>query len=162
MRITAIAAVTATLLGVAIAPQVIAATDGGDAMGTRVEYYGKQKVVYHVNQSGGDKDAAYMMALTNVQNHINAVGKENVEVKIVMHGDGIGMVKDAKENMNLQAKVTNLKDQKVAFLVCENTLKGRKVDPDKDLFDVEKTDIVPSGVAELSRLQQQGYTYIRP
>lgn len=158
MRFTAMAAAVAALL--AAAPLALAATD--DAMGDRVAYYGKQKVVYHLNQQGGDKDAAYMAALTNVQNHINAVGKDNVEVRIVMHGDGVGLVKDAKENMNLQAKVTNLKDQKVGFLVCDNTLKGRKIDPDKDLFDVDRADIVPSGVAELSRLQQQGYTYIRP
>lgn len=161
MRITAIAAIAITLLTTACA-QTTAGSGGPDAMGKRVDYYGKQKVVYHVNQAGGDKDAAYMIAMTNVQNHITAVGKDNIEVKVVMHGDGLGLVKDAKDNMNLQAKVTNLKGQQVAFLVCDNTLKGRKINPDKDLFDVDAADIVPSGVAELSRLQQQGYTYIRP
>ncbi|HSV29021.1 MAG TPA: DsrE family protein [Candidatus Omnitrophota bacterium] len=148
MRILTAAALLAPLL---LSPPVLAES-----------YYGKQKVVYHVNTAGGEADKAYLMTLTNVQNHINAVGKDNVEVKIVMHGDGVGLVKDAKSNMDVQAKVMNLKDQKVAFLVCENTLKGRKIDADRDLFDVDKGDIVPSGVAELSRLQQQGYTYIRP
>ena len=39
----------------------------------------------------------------------------------------------------------------------------RKISYEKDLFDVFKEDIVPSGVApELSHLQQQGYTYIKP
>ena len=34
---------------------------------------------------------------------------------------------------------------------------------DLDLFfDVFAEDIVPSGVAELSHLQMQGYTYIKP
>jgi intracellular sulfur oxidation DsrE/DsrF family protein len=39
---------------------------------------------------------------------------------------------------------------------------GRKIDYKTDLFDVYEEDIVPSGVAELSRLQAMGYTYIKP
>ena len=58
--------------------------------------------------------------------------------------------------------MTNLKTQHVAFNVCNNTLVGRKIDYSKDLFEVFEDDIVPSGVAELSRLQQMGYTYIKP
>lgn len=56
----------------------------------------------------------------------------------------------------------NLKNQKVSFAICNNTLVQRKIDPEKDLFDVYAEDIVPSGVAELSYLQQQGYTYVKP
>ena len=58
--------------------------------------------------------------------------------------------------------VTSLKSQNVAFQVCNNTLKGRKISYENDLFEVWQDDIVPSGVAELSHLQQQGYTYIKP
>ena len=124
--------------------------------------YGKQKVVYHVNYDGGESDKAYIKALKNIQNHINAVGKDNIEVKVVLHGDGVNMLRDATKDLKLQGEVTNLKTQKVAFNVCANTLKGRKIDPDKDLFEVFKEDIVPSGVAELSYLQGKGYTYIKP
>ena len=79
-----------------------------------------------------------------------------------MHGDGVNILRDAVKDLKLQGEVTNLKNQKVAFEVCANTLKGRKIDPDKDLFEVGKEDIVPSGVAELSYLQGKGYTYIKP
>lgn len=130
--------------------------------GSAGDYYGRQKVVYHINTAGGEDDRAYLVALTNIRNHINAVGAENVDLKVVMHGDGVGLVKDAKLNMKLQTAVADLKSRNVGFLVCKNTLTGRKIDPDKDLFDVYAEDIVPSGVAELSRLQQMGYTYIRP
>ena len=58
--------------------------------------------------------------------------------------------------------VTNLKTQNVAFNVCNNTLVGRKINYETDLFEVFQDNIVPSGVAELSRLQQMGYTYIKP
>ena len=62
----------------------------------------------------------------------------------------------------IQAKISGLKDQGVGFEVCSNTLKGKKIDPEADLYDVDSADIVPSGVAELARLQAMGYTYIKP
>ena len=126
------------------------------------ERYGKQKVVYHINYDGGESDKAYRGALKNIQNHINAVGADNMEVKVVLHGDGVNLLKSAKTNDKLQMDVTGLKAQKVTFNVCNNTLVGRKISYEDDLFEVFEDEIVPSGVAELSHLQQQGYTYIKP
>ncbi len=126
------------------------------------ERYGKQKVVYHINYDGGDADKKYRGALRNIQNHINVVGAENIDVKVVLHGNGVALLKSAVSNQKLQSDVTNLKTQRVAFSVCNNTLTGRKIDYKKDLFEVFEDNIVPSGVAELSYLQQQGYTYIKP
>ena len=126
------------------------------------ERYGKQKVVYHINYEGGDKDKKYRGAMRNIQNHINAVGAENLEIKVVLHGNGVGLLKSALSNENLQTQVLGLKGQNVEVHVCNNTLVGRKIDYNKELFDVFDEDIVPSGVAELSHLQQQGFTYIKP
>ena len=124
--------------------------------------YSKQKVVYHINYTGGDKDKKYRGAMRNIQNHINAVGADKLDIKVVLHGNGLGLLKNAKSNDLLQTAVASLKSQNVGFQICNNTLRGRKISYEKDLFDVYKEDIVPSGVAELSRLQQMGYTYIKP
>lgn len=64
--------------------------------------YSKQKVVYHINGNGGDEDKAYLRALNNIQNHINAVGAENLELKVVLHGDGVKLLKDSVSNLRLQ------------------------------------------------------------
>jgi intracellular sulfur oxidation DsrE/DsrF family protein len=45
--------------------------------------------------------------------------------------------------------------------VCANTLKGRNVPMDA-LYDTDQADIVPSGVAELGKLQGEGFAYIKP
>ena len=124
--------------------------------------YGKQKVVYHVNYDSGGDAKTYIKALKNIQNHINAVGKDNIELHIVMHGDGVYLLRDAVKDLKLQGNISNLKVQGVVFNVCANTLKGRKIDPDKDLFEVFKDDIVPSGVAELAYLEGKGFSYIKP
>ncbi|NNJ92889.1 MAG: hypothetical protein HKP55_14530, partial [Gammaproteobacteria bacterium] len=47
--------------------------------------YSKQKVVYHINYDTPKKQAG---ALRNIQNHINAVGAENMDIKVVLHGNG--------------------------------------------------------------------------
>ena len=124
--------------------------------------YGQQKVVYHINYDGGQDSKKYRGAMRNIQNHINAVGAENMDIKVVLHGNGVSLLREAKTNEKLQMSVTNLKTQNVSFHVCNNTLTGRKISYENDLFEVWKDDIVPSGVAELSHLQQQGYTYIKP
>lgn len=133
--------------------------------------YGKQKVVYHINYDNPKKQAG---ALRNIQNHINAVGAENMEIKVVLHGNGLAMLltpdsleklkkfKHANADDKMSAKIDGLKDQGVAFNVCNNTVKGRKVSLKDDLYNVEEKDIVPSGVAELAKLQQEGYVYIKP
>jgi hypothetical protein len=133
--------------------------------------YGKQKVVYHINYDNPKKQAG---ALRNIQNHINAVGAENLDLKVVLHGNGLALLlepdsldklkkfKHANANDKMTAKVSDLKGQGVDFHVCANTVRGRKVDVETDLYDVDKADIVPSGVAEVAKLQLEGYAYIKP
>ena len=128
-------------------------------------------MVYHINYDNPKQQAG---ALRNIQNHINAVGADNLDLRVVMHGHGVSLVllpdslaelpkfRNANANDQMAAKIDGLKQQGVAFKVCANTLKGRKVKMDDHMYDVEKADIVPSGVAELAHLQSQGYTYIKP
>ena len=133
--------------------------------------YEKQKVVYHINY---DNPKAQTGALRNIQNHINAVGAENLDLKVVLHGNGLalllepasleklGKFKHANATDQMTARISGLKDQGVKFNVCGNTINGRKVDYMNDLYDVSEEDIVPSGVAEVAKLQSQGYAYIKP
>ena len=121
--------------------------------------YGKQKVVYHINYDDPKLQGA---AMRNIQNHINAVGAENLDLMVIMHGKGVSLLKKANGDENFKSKVVSLKSQEVGFKVCNNTLRGKKIDYETDLFDVDEDDIVPSGVAELAKLQAMGYTYIKP
>ncbi len=133
--------------------------------------YAKQKVVYHINY---DNPKQHTGALRNIQNHINAVGEENLDLKVVLHGNGLAMLlepdalsrvpkfKSASANDEIAAKIAGLKDQGVGFHVCANTINGRKVDYQADLHDVSEEDIVSSGVAEVAKLQAMGYSYIKP
>jgi intracellular sulfur oxidation DsrE/DsrF family protein len=59
--------------------------------------YEKQQVVYHVNYDNAKRQAG---ALRNIQNHINAVGADNLEIKVVMHGKGLSLLLLPEEAQN--------------------------------------------------------------
>lgn len=123
------------------------------------ENYGKQKVAYHINV---DDEKTLKAAMGNIQNHITAVGKENIDLRVVMHGPGLALLQQANKDPDMQDKVANLKRQGVHFNVCANTLKGKKINYKTDLYDTSEQDIVPSGVAEIAHLQTQGFSYVKP
>lgn len=115
-----------------------------------------QKVVYHINHS--DNASA---ALNNIRNHLAAA--PNAKIVVVTHGAGVDFLIDGAKNATgnpYDVPVQELADRGVAFRVCKNTLDARKIDKSKLL---PEASIVPSGVAEVARLQaEEGYVYIKP
>jgi len=115
------------------------------------------KVVYHIN-TGVETTAAI---LGNVRNHLNA--DPTAKIVVVTHGPGIDFLLDgAKDSKGREFSgvVSDLTSKGVQFRVCNNTLVSRNIDPNKVSMDAK---IVPSGVAEVARLQaKEGYVYLKP
>lgn len=114
------------------------------------------KTVYHINDS-----TVAMMAMNNVRNQLASSPTD--QIVVVAHGEGIDFLLEAAEDANgnpYNIKVEALQAENVDFRICNNTLKSRKIDPKTVLEGVR---IVPSGVAEVARLQaREGYTYLKP
>jgi len=115
------------------------------------------KVVYHVS-TGIDSASA---VLNNIRNHLNADPK--VKIVVVTHGPGIDfLIQDAKDSKGREfsSAVGDLATNGVEFRVCNNTLVSRNINPDNLLME---SKIVPSGVAEVARLQaKEGFVYLKP
>jgi intracellular sulfur oxidation DsrE/DsrF family protein len=115
------------------------------------------KVVYHVN-TGVDTAAGI---LGNVRNHLNA--DPTAKITVVTHGAGIDFLLDgAKDNKGREfsGMVSDLSGKGVQFRVCNNTLTSRNIDANKVSMEAK---IVPSGVAEVARLQaKEGHVYLKP
>jgi uncharacterized protein len=115
------------------------------------------KVVYHLNE--GLDQAARTMG--NIRNHLAA--DPQAKIQVVTHGRGIDfLLKDAKSPAGalFSNDVEELALRGIEFKVCRNTLQTRKIDPALVITDGR---IVPSGVAEVARLQaKEGYVYLRP
>lgn len=116
----------------------------------------ESKAVYHVNEDG-----KYTGALRNVKNHLKA--DPSAKIIVSTHSKGVDFLfegaKDPKTDAMYSSMVEELQAKGVVFHVCANTIKGRKMDKTKLLPGVI---IVPSGVADLAKLQTEGYTYIKP
>jgi hypothetical protein len=124
-------------------------------------YYVDQKVVYHNGGGGPDGSAYFKRLLGNLRNHVEAVGKAHVEIRVVSLGDGVALFQSAASDKELAGRIDALKGMSVRFLICANTLRERNIDRGT-LYGVEEGDLVPSGVAELARLQGMGFAYIHP
>jgi uncharacterized protein len=123
--------------------------------------YGEQKVVYHNSGPTPGDETYFKSMLVNISNHLKAVGAENLSIVVVAHGDGLEMLQQAQTDPDLAKRIDTLREQGVRFLVCANTLHSRKINLG-DLYGATDEDVVPSGVAEIAHLEQQGYVYLRP
>jgi len=143
----------ATILATLLALAGCAATGGADPKANAAP----DKVVYHVNDTGAQATAA----LRNIGNHLEVNPKAHIVV--VTHAQGVDFLMDGAKDRNgnpYNIRVEELKAQGVKFDVCEITLRNRSLK--KNQFISEAT-FVPSGVAEITRLQQrEGYAYLRP
>jgi uncharacterized protein len=137
----------ACLAAMAVALSLGAAAAPGDPV----------KVVYHMNE--GVERAP--QAIRNIRNHLSVDPK--AKIVVVTHAQGINfLMRDAKDPQGnpFEVAVQDLTGQGVEFRVCEITLKSRNIDRKQLIDDVK---YVPSGVAEVSRLQiQEGYAYLKP
>ena len=115
------------------------------------------QVVYHLSE--GNEQAS--RALQYLRNHLEVDPK--AQIVVVGHAAGVDFLrkgaKTAKGN-EFRAAVEDLELAGVKFRVCDITLRERGMKREQFLPEVQ---FVPSGVAEISRLQQrEGYAYLKP
>jgi len=100
-------------------------------------------------------------AMNNIRNHLAADPK--AKIVVVTHGLGIDFLLEGATNQMEQpfaGAISDLASKGVEFRVCNNTLVSRKIDAAKVAMEAK---IVPSGVAEVARLQaREGFVYLRP
>lgn len=115
------------------------------------------KVVYHL----GEGLPQATNGLRNIRNHLEVNPK--AQIVVVAHAQGVDYLMKGKKDANgnpYETIVQDLKGQGVRFDICQITLRNRKLK--KEQF-IEDATYVPSGVAEITRLQQrEGFAYLRP
>jgi uncharacterized protein len=118
---------------------------------------GAVKVVYHLSEG----NAQATNAIRNLRNHLTA--DPSAKIVVVTHAGGVQFLLDGALDGNgapFEAAVQELKGKGVDFRVCRFTLERNKIDPGKV---IPEATLVPSGVAEVSRLQfKEGFAYLRP
>ena len=113
----------------------------------------RHKVVFQVS----DNDPAkWNLALNNIRNIQQDLGRENVEVELVAYGPGLNML---KLDSTVAARVAETLGNGAGILACENTMRGAKL-TNTDLLP--NIGFVKAGVTALMLRQREGWAYIRP
>lgn len=111
------------------------------------------KAVFH--HSNDDPDL-HARVVGNVANLLDDDTIYLDAVAVVANSGGLELLRDESPE---REQVEALLDRGVAFKQCSNTIAGTDV-TEADLID--GVELVSSGVGELTRLQDDGYAYLKP
>jgi len=110
----------------------------------------KYSAIFHLHD-----EERVTTAISNIINLIKDLGEEDLDIELLMNGTGVKIMLKEGEYVN---KVDYLSNKGVVFCVCSNSLKALDI---KENDVIEGTKIVPSGVGELVKKQNEGWNYIK-
>lgn len=118
--------------------------------------WAQDQVVYHIS----DAQEQALKGLRNARNQLDV--EPGSKIIFVTHGDGVDFLMEGAKDRNGGAyagPVAALVARGVKFEVCEITLKNRGLKKEQFL---QEADFTPSGVVRVTKLQQQGFAYLKP
>lgn len=116
----------------------------------------QDQVVYHID----DTVTQGLKGLRNIRNHLDT--DPSARITVVTHAFGVDILMDGMKDANgnlFAGPVAALVARGVKFEVCEITLKNRNLKREQFL---QEASFTPSGVVRLTKLQTQGFAYIKP
>lgn len=111
----------------------------------------EHKIVFQL--TSGDTNV-HKMLVRQLGNVLTAA--PNSKIEVVCHGPGITML-TTKQTI-VHTKVSELKGKGIDFVVCENTLKEKKVTKEEI---IPEAAFVKAGIIEIVKKQEEGWSYIR-
>ena len=118
--------------------------------------WAQDTVIYHID----DTSSQALKALRNIRNHLDT--DPTAKVTVVTHAFGVDFLMEGMKDRSdspFAGAVSGLAARGVKFEICEITLKNRNLKKEQFL---QEADFTPSGVVRLTKLQKQGYAYIKP
>ncbi|MHB8415436.1 MAG: hypothetical protein ACYDB1_08655 [Acidiferrobacteraceae bacterium] len=121
---------------------------------------GETKVLFHLNSG---RHRRMREVLDEAQNLLRLyhVEKHPAEVEIIANGAGIDLLRVHHSPFAARIQAMHEKYPNLTFAACQDTI-DRLISQDNiHPHLLPEATIVPSGVAQIIRLQQRGWTYIR-
>ena len=114
----------------------------------------KLKTVIHMDQQ---EEEILTTALGNIRNFLEEAGDEN-DVRMVVNHNAVKFFtrQDASDHAD---SISGLASKGVQFLICNNSISKMGIDT-SDLL--ESCQVVPAGIVEIVRLQNEGFAYVKP
>ena len=115
----------------------------------------RYRLLLQVSEASLDK---LNLALNNAKHVQKEFGPENIEIEIIVFGDGVQTLKYYIPTV-LADKVKQSTYNGIRIVACENAMRAQGLRPTDMLQEVR---YVSSGIAEIVEKQTQGWTYIKP
>jgi intracellular sulfur oxidation DsrE/DsrF family protein len=112
----------------------------------------KHRVLFTVSSPD---PADWQMVMHNAHNLIQGLQPESVDVEVLAFGSGIGIL---KSNSPVRSDIESLQKADVHFVACANSMRAAHLTITDLLQNVA---VVPSGIVEIVRKQEQGWSYIK-
>ncbi len=100
-------------------------------------------------------EADWRLTLNNIRNLVSDMAPEQVDIEVVAYGPGIAFLKKAGPDAS---DIQKLESTHIHFIACGNAMRKEHL---KAVDMVSGTEIVPAGIADIVRKQEQGWTYIK-
>jgi intracellular sulfur oxidation DsrE/DsrF family protein len=116
----------------------------------------KLKVLFHINEN-----EKWKVVLGNIANLLNDAGEEKVDIVVLANGFSVYGYADPDKI----APMEQLSAQGVKFVACQSSLKNmcqEGVACLKEELLPSFIGIVPLGITEIIRRQQDGFAYVKP
>lgn len=113
--------------------------------------YSNLKIVFQL--TSGDT-VMHQTLMNQLKNYFSVA--PDMKVEVVCHSGGLSML--VKSSCVVQKEIKAYTDKGVSFVACEFAMKKRKITKDQ-LIDGAGTVI--SGVLEIAKKQQEGWSYIK-
>lgn len=157
-RTVAIAGALIAMFALPAVSQPPAKAASGPAHSTWVKTH---HVVIQVTQN----DPAVMnMALNNAENLVKFYQDkgEKIEIEFVAYGAGLNMMRSDTSPVKERLASIASKMKNITFSGCGNTLANQSKQESKEITLVPEAHIVPTGIARIVELEEEGWTYVRP
>ncbi len=108
-----------------------------------------------IMQLASGDTAEWKATINNLKNLKQGWGND-VAIEVVAHGPGVGFLLTRKTTQH--EAIRALKDGGVAFVICENSLREKKIDR---LEVIPEAGFVPMGIGEIVLKQEEGWSYLK-
>jgi len=115
-----------------------------------------QKSKHNLIMQLTSKDTLVHKGTIKQLNHLKDGWENDLSIEVVLHGPGIDFLRESTSKF--QVEIDLLKARGIIFVVCENSLKERKIDKSEILPGHQ---FVPMGIGEIILKQEEGWSYVK-
>ena len=119
------------------------------------------KVVIHVDENNPKRMNLALNNVKNLRKLYDAKG-EKIIIEVVTYGPGLHMLRADTSPVKDRIERMATEYDNLQFSACANTRRVMKKKSGKEVPLLPEAKVVPSGVARIIELQEQGYAYVRP